>query len=134
MSRNFVKEFLAENHLEYDEHFTINNYKPEYYFSSQTQSLIKVLIDEEIVDDSMFMALLVGRVKVVKKPWRPNPHSDFYTIGPDGEIIRNNMFAPAFDISDYFCDRYNNIYATEDAAIADRPRVMRDVYGKEWKE
>jgi hypothetical protein len=92
-------------------------------------------ITEKWVGDGMLLSGLLcdnDRFTIVRKPWRPKKYDAFWTYyGED--------FQPCETIWDGYpadCARLKSgmVFRTEKEAIAERPRVYKEMTGKEWRE
>ena len=87
-----------------------------------------------ITNNAMLRELLVGRMgmRIVKKPWKPKEEDGYWTYtGCEFGICRCLWCNRAID---YARHKSGMLFRTEAEAIEARPRIYKELIGKEWED
>jgi hypothetical protein len=92
-------------------------------------------ITENWVGDGMLLSGLLcdnDRFTIVKKPWMPKDGDEYYTyFGADFRVGMSHWSGFPDEFAKYKCGM---AFRTRGEAIAERPRVYKEVTGKEWSK
>ena len=87
------------------------------------------------VGDGMLLSGLLcdnDRFTIVRKPWRPKDGDEYYTYVSSYFMI--NRYTWSSDAWEYGIFKGGIVFRTREEAVAARPRVYKEMTGKEWRE
>ena len=82
----------------------------------------------------MLRDLLRGddRYKIVRKPWMPKDGETYYTYA--GKRFMVSSYTWRGDSCEYGIYKGGIVFRTREEAVAARPRVYKEMTGKEWSK
>lgn len=87
------------------------------------------------VDDGRLLGGLLcdnDRFKIVRKPWMPKDGDEYYTYVSSYFMI--NRYTWSSDAWEYGIFKGGIVFRTREEAVVARPRVYKELTGKEWRE
>lgn len=92
-------------------------------------------ITDNWVGDGMLLIGLLSegdRFNIVKKPWMPKDGETYYTYA--GKHFMVSSYTWRGDSWEYGIYKGGVVFRTREEAVAARPRVYKEMTGKEWSE
>lgn len=77
------------------------------------------------------LGILTGEYEIVKMPYQPKNGEVYWTYFYDNFVVNNIVWGS--DVGDYTRMKCGLIFRTEAEAVAARPRVYKELTGKEWR-
>lgn len=147
---NYMKQVAEMLGVELNEVFEIEDYfygendKSTYTYrltENELQTFVRVFtcsggasVERWVRNDTMLRDLLRGddRYKIVRKPWMPKDGETFWTYYGDDFQVGEGIWEGC--ASDYARYKSGIVFRTEKEAVAARPRVYKEMTGKEWSD
>ena len=134
MDKNLMPLIAKELGVEIEEEFKITNDYDFYYKFTLNDLLVRDKNEEDwyVSDDEVFIALIRGEEEILKLPFCPNYNEQYWTY-------KGGRFSTATDIwkgftYDYISKACGCVFRTKEEAIRERPRIYKELTGKDWSE
>lgn len=140
MSKNLIPEIARLSGVEIGEEFKFrivnsgNEIKHTFRFTEEYLEYYDNDVEDwERVGSPMLAEFIRGEIEIVKLPWKPKCGQHYYTYGRswNWEIKRFEWKGTSNDCMRKKC---GCVFRTEAEALKERPRIYKELTGKDWSE
>lgn len=133
MSKNLIPEIAKLLGVEIGEEFKIDKVSGRYRFYENNLEILSETDNDWHAKYNYYLLLLIsGKFKIVKLPWKPKYTEEYWTFVREKFLVTQSAWEnTAIDFARLKCGM---VFRTEAEAIKERPRIYKELTGKDWSD